>query len=277
VWMLNASCLWGCTARAGAENGAPWLIRTLDWPFAGLGGHAEIAHMRGERSDFFSVTWPGYVGVLTAMAPQRFAAALNQAPARRRTRHHWLRPYDYAANAMRAAAAARRLPPDQLLRRAFELCDDFAMARRFLEETPVACPVIYLLVGCAGDECCVIERIETDFLTREDDTCAANDWVPCRPGWEGRIGARQFLASTFAEAANNSRARREALAGWSGSFAAPAFDWLREPVFNPYTRLAVAMSPVHGVLRAAGYDMAEDDLPMRVTQLCDLQMLPQAD
>ena len=85
VWLLNASYQWGCTARADEHDGVPWLLRTLDWPFRGLGRHTEIARMRGDHGDFFSVTWPGYVGALTAMAPQRFAAALNQAPMWRHT------------------------------------------------------------------------------------------------------------------------------------------------------------------------------------------------
>jgi hypothetical protein len=276
VWLLNAAYQWGCTARACEHNGEPWLIRTLDWPFHGLGRYVEVAHMRGERGDFFSVTWPGYVGVLTAMAPRRFAAALNQAPMWRRTRHRWLRPYDYAANALHAAASADRMPPDQLLRLAFEVCDDFAAARRLLEETPVARPVIYTLVGCAERERCVIERTETNFVTREEDTCSANDWVPCRPGWEGRIGTRRFLLSSFADAAGYSAARRAMLADWSGSVSDSAFDWVREPVLNPYTRLAVAMSPAGGILRASGYDVADEPLPAPVTEICELELPPQA-
>ena len=63
--------------------------------------------MRGDCGDFFSVTWPGYVGALTAMAPRRFAACVNQAPMRRRTAHRWLRAYDFAANA-RDDLAVRR-------------------------------------------------------------------------------------------------------------------------------------------------------------------------
>ena len=74
IWLLNASFQWGCTSLACEQDGAPWLARTLDWPFHGLGHHTELARMRGEKGDFFSVTWPGYVGVLTAMAPLRFAA-----------------------------------------------------------------------------------------------------------------------------------------------------------------------------------------------------------
>lgn len=267
VWLLNASYQWGCTARACEQNGEAWLTRTLDWPFSGLGRHAELAHMRGACGDFVSVTWPGYVGVLTAMAPRRFAAALNQGPLRRRTRHRWLRPSDYAANALRAAVSTNRMPPDQILRHAFEVCGDFAAARRLLETTPVARPAIYTLVGASARERCVIERTETGFVSRDDDTCAANDWVPCRPGWEGRIGMRRFLRSSFADAAGYSRARRESLAAWNGSLAASRFDWVREPVLNPYTRLAVAMCPARGILRVAGYDAVPGaDLPAPVTQ-----------
>ena len=46
--------------------------------------------------EFFNVTWPGYVGVLTALAPDRFGASINQAPLRRRTHLRFLRPFDLA-------------------------------------------------------------------------------------------------------------------------------------------------------------------------------------
>jgi hypothetical protein len=270
VWLLNASYQWACTSLACEQNGVPWLVRTLDWPFAGLGRYAEVAHMRGDCGDFFSVTWPGYVGALTAMAPSRFAACVNQAPLRRRTVHRWLRAYDFAANALAIWRADGLMPPDQLLRRTFELCADYAAARRMLESTPVARPVIYVLAGCAAKERCVIERAETGFVTREDNTSAANDWVPSRPGWEGRIGTRRFLSSSFADAASYSRARRESLVGFAGALAAPDFDWVREPVLNPYTRLAVAMCPASGLLRVVGYDVTGAMLPEPVTGMCEI-------
>jgi hypothetical protein len=266
VWLLNASYQWGCTSLACEQDGAPWLIRTLDWPFHGLGRYVEIAKMRGAGGDFFSVTWPGYVGVLTAMAPLRFAACVNQAPMWRRTSHRLLRAYDFAANVLGIWRCTDRMPPDQLLRLTFEECEDYRAARRMLEATPVARPVIYTLVGSAPGERCVIERTETEFITRESETCAANNWVPARPGWEGRIGTRRFLVSSFADAAGYSRARREALASWGGALAAQNFDWVREPVLNPYTRLAVAMCPARAILRAAGYEMAGDALPEPVTR-----------
>src|SRR5690606_21707315 len=115
VWFLNGSYSWGCTTMIRDEEGDPWLVRTLDWPFPGLGRHVEIAHQCGEAGEFYSVTWPGYVGTLTALAPGRFGAAINQAPLWRRTRHPWLRPYDLAANAIKTWHI-RNVPPDQLLR-----------------------------------------------------------------------------------------------------------------------------------------------------------------
>jgi hypothetical protein len=270
VWLLNASYQWACTSLACEQNGVPWLVRTLDWPFAGLGRHAEVAQMRGEAGEFFSVTWPGYVGALTAMAPSRFAACVNQAPMRRRTAHRWLRAYDFVANAIEIWRADGLMPPDQLLRRTFELCRDYADARYMLERTPVARPVIYILVGCAANERCVIERTETGFVTREEETSAANDWLPVRPGWEGRIGTRRFLSSSFADAASFSRARRDSLTGFAGALAVPRFDWVREPVLNPYTRLAVAMCPASGLLRAVGYDKTAALLPEPVTAMCEI-------
>ena len=274
VWLLNASYQWACTALAREEGGAPWLVRTLDWPFHGLGRHAEVARMSGDGGDFFSVTWPGYVGALTAMAPLRFAASINQAPMRRRASHRWLRPYDFALNGIATWTCRGHMPPDQLLRHVFETCASYRDARRMLEITPVARPVIFTLVGCGPGERCVIERTETGATTRHENTSAANDWVPARPAWEGRIGTLRFLISSFDEAAGYSRARRESLCDWRGSLAASGFDWVRPPVLNPYTRLAVAMCPAAGILRAVGYDVTDSDLPEPVTQLCEIIMAP---
>jgi hypothetical protein len=270
IWLLNASYQWGCTSRALTQDGAPWLIRTLDWPFKGLGRHVAVARMRGEAGEFFNATWPGYVGALTAMAPGRFAASINQAPMWRRTAHKWLRPFDFAANALNIFARVRHMPPDQVLRQVFETCRDFATARHMLETTPVARPVMFILVGCAAEERCIIERTETDFVTHEDDLCRANDWVPSRPGWEGRISAKRFLVSTFEQATNHSRLKRDALANWDGAVTEGNFDWVCPPVLNPYTRVAVAMSPATGAMRVVGYEPSGDALPQPVTQVCDI-------
>lgn len=266
IWFLNGSYQWGCTAMAREEKGVPWLVRTLDWPFPGLGRHVEVARKTGAAGDFYSVTWPGYVGALTGMAPGRFAACINQAPLWRRTHHPWLRPYDLAANAV-ATWRIRHMPPDQLLRLVFETCADFAAACAMLEQTPVARPVIFTVAGVRAGERCVIERTETACRTHRETTVAANDWQQSDERWEARIGGDMLLRCAFAEAAENSRARRAALAGFDASLHDNPFAWVVEPVLNRYTRLAVEMCPASGLLRVVGYDDAGEGAPaLQVTR-----------
>jgi hypothetical protein len=270
IWFLNGSYQWGCTALARDQAGAPWLARTLDWPFPGLGRHLEIARMRGPAGPFDNVTWPGFVGTLTASAPGRFAAAINQAPMWRRTRHPWLRPYDIAMNALRTWRI-RFIPPDHLLREVFETCKDFGAARRRLETTPVARPAIYTLVGCERGERCVIERTEESFTSRDVDTVAANDWLSGQEPWEARMPSDVLLTRSYKEAAVYSRARGDQLAAWPGEFARQNFDWVTPPVLNQFTRLAVEMCPAKGVLRVVGYEMTTSaELPAPVTLTCEL-------
>ena len=49
VWLLNGSYQWGCTALAREEDGVPWLARTLDWPFPGLGRHTDVVRAETAR------------------------------------------------------------------------------------------------------------------------------------------------------------------------------------------------------------------------------------
>jgi hypothetical protein len=269
VWFLNGSYSWGCTTMTRDEQGGPWLVRSLDWPFPGLGRHVEVAHKWGEAGEFYSVTWPGYVGTLTAMAPGRFGAAINQAPLWRRTRHPWLRPYDLAANAAKTWRI-RHIPPDQLLRQAFETCRDYAEARAMLERTPVARPVIYSLAGIEPGARCVIERTEDSFETRDSETVAANDWHTCREPWEARVGGDLVLTCRYHEAAENSRCRREAMQNYSGSLMNEPFGWLVEPVNNRFTRLAVEMCPALGILRVMGLEAADATHAAPVTAIREI-------
>jgi hypothetical protein len=254
IWFLNGTYQWGCTAVARDDEGSPWLARTLDWPFHGLGRHIEISRMRGPAGEFFNVAWPGYAGVLTALAPGRFAAAVNQAPLWRRTRMPWLRLSDIAANALRTWRN-RNYPPDHLLRHVFETCRDFGEAKDRLQKASLARPVIFTLAGCKAGEHCIIERTEQGFVTQRGDSAAANDWLQPRRQWEGRVYAKLMFTCSYEEAAARSRARREALSRWPQPFTSAGFDWLVSPVLNAFTRIAVEMCPARGILRAVGYEL----------------------
>jgi hypothetical protein len=64
------------------------------------------------------------------------------------------------------------------------------------------------------------------------------------------------------------------LAGWSGSLSDLTFGWVRPPVLNPYTRLAVALCPARGILHVLGYDVTGAELPEPVTQVCEIAGAP---
>ena len=271
IWFLNGSYQWSCTALAREEGGVPWLVRTLDWPFPGLGRYVEVARMRGAAGEFFSVTWPGYVGVLSGLAPGRFGAAINQGPLRRRTHMRLLRPLDFALNGLATLLRQRSIPPDQLLRFVLEEAGDYHEAKRMLEMTPIARPVIFTLAGCHRGERCVIERTENGFKTRIDDYGAANDWLEQQPKWEGRISASQMMTCSYRQATAKSVARRKGLAAFQGSFARDSFRWVAPPVLNPYTRMAVEMCPANGVLRVVGFELQGGELPTPATLPCEVQ------
>jgi hypothetical protein len=275
VWFLNGSYEWGCTTHARGED-APWLLRTLDWPFPGLGRHLEIARMHGPAGEFYSATWPGFVGVLTAMAPGRFSVSINQAPLWRRTRHRYLRLVDVAANAI-TTWSLRHIPPDQLLRQVLETCATFADAKAKLETTPVARPVIFTLAGVKPGERCVIERTEQGFSTRTDNTGAANDWIDPAEPWEARVANELLFTCDYLGARANSRTRREALAAWQGVPGEGDFAWVVPPVLNACTRIAAEMCAAKGIMRLVGYEVPDGAaLPQPVTQVCEIATAPQA-
>jgi hypothetical protein len=89
IWLLHGAYMFGCTAPADEAADGPRLRRTLDWPFPGLGRLVEVVRRHGPAGDYLNVSWPGFVGVLTAVAPGRFAASINQVPMKRRKVPLW--------------------------------------------------------------------------------------------------------------------------------------------------------------------------------------------
>jgi len=246
IWLLHGAYLFGCTALADEAGDGPRLRRTLDWPFPGLGRLVEVVRQRGTAGEFLNVTWPGFVGVLSAMAPGRFAASINQAPMRRRNGIPWLLWLDYLLNAVSAFCRRDGVPPEHLLRRVFETCTTFDEARRLLESEPVARPVLFVLVGCAAGERVVIERDGHRARTYSDDIVVANAWQEERPGWRPRCCGE-------GPAVENNHRRRMALTAWAGRDASN-FAWATSPVLNACTRLTIEMCPAAPRLSVTGWE-----------------------
>jgi hypothetical protein len=248
VWFVNAAYEWACTTRIDAGP-MPFLRRTLDWAFLGLGRHVEVALQDGGAGLYANVTWPGAVGVLTAVAPGRFAAAINQAPMFRRTRGLLLLPIDAVLNDVATFRDGGRWPAAHLLRHAFDVCATFDEAVEMLSTAPLAKPVIYAIVGSSASEACLIERTQTEAVVRHGGSTIANDWHPTSPArdryWMYR-GADSL-------GANDSERRRKCL---ENAEPGKPFEWVHKPVLHGTTRLAVEASAASGELRVLGFEPA---------------------
>ena len=82
AFLLNLSYEWACTTSATADPSGTGnrMLRTLDWPLRGLGRNVVVATMEGVAGIYKNVTWPGFAGVATAMAPGRFSGPSTNRP-----------------------------------------------------------------------------------------------------------------------------------------------------------------------------------------------------
>jgi hypothetical protein len=243
LYTLNICLEWGCTSGAWHSDGSPFLRRVLDWPFPALGEHIVVAHQRGQAGAFYNVTWPGFSGILQAMAPGRFAGAINQAPMRRRGAGL---AGDWALGRI-AVGRNFALPPSHLLRRIFETAPDYAAAKAMLCTTPIAVPAIFVLSGMHSGEGCVIERTEETFAIREmadGHVCATNHFEShlndSGQGWRARpidSRGRLICARTLGPATD--------------------LSWFTPPIANVNSRLVLTANAAKGSLMVMGTAGAE--------------------
>jgi hypothetical protein len=235
--MLNLSFEWTCTTGAARspDGDGNRMLRVLDWRLPGLGRHVVVAREEAPAGVFYNVTWPGAIAVLTAMAPGRFSAAINQAPMRQ---HGLTLIGDWAVNRFKVWHSTS-LPPAHLLRQVCETARTYHDARRMLVETPLCLPVLFTLSGLAADESCVIERTETGAVVHEGAQACANQWRSAH--LSGRVRGR------------DNPERRTLM---EGTLTAPVagFEWVTPPILNRFTRLAVQANAAQGTLGAVGYE-----------------------
>jgi len=235
--LLNMSFEWTCTSGAAPspDGVGNRMLRVLDWRLAGLGAHVVVAREEGPAGVFYNVTWPGAVAILTAMAPGRFSAAINQAP---------MRQYglgllgNWAVNRAKVWRSAD-LPPTHLLRRVFETATSYAEAKRLLVETKLCLPVLFTLSGARPEEGCIIERTETAAIVHEGACAIANDWRS--PHLTGRVRGHD-------------NPERRALMERIQARPLSGFDWMVPPILNRFTRLAVQANAMQGTLSVLGYE-----------------------
>jgi hypothetical protein len=230
---LNTSFEWGCTSGVGNDpGGGIRLLRVLDWRQSGLGRAVIVAWQRGPAGDYANITWPGFVGVVTAMAPGRFAVALNQAP---RPYRGLLLPIGWLAGRV-AVWRSSALPAAHLLRWVCETCATYDDAFAVLSGTPLVGPALFTLAGINPGEGCVIERTQDQVAVRGMPAAVANHWVDLAlPGKPRGVASQERQARL--EAALNGAAK-----------------WIGPPIVNRDTRVVAMMNPVRGLIELQGWE-----------------------
>jgi hypothetical protein len=264
VYFLNIVYEWACSTSAApdpAGRGAR-LIRVLDWGLSGIGRHVVIARHATPHGPFYSATWPGYAGVLTAMAPGRFAAAINQAPRIPVLGARWL---DESVTRLRVLRQRGAIPAAHLLRRVFESARDYQDARAMLGDArpALAMPALFILCG-AAEEACVIEawarqrRIHDAAAAEGFAIGVANDWLSRDLPGVPRGEALEWSATVSPR--ENNRVRRSAVCALQRGAFAGAAD-LAPPVINSHTVLVASANPVAGAMTVEALDLRPGPLP----------------
>jgi hypothetical protein len=246
---LNLSYEWGCTAGLGAAA-APFMLRVLDWDLKGLGEQLCVFRQAGPAGEWLNLGWPGFAGAITALAPGRFAIAINQPPL----------PQGALARVARGAGADflglavdwlairperwrhRGLPPAHLLRLVCDTAPDYAAALAMLRDTPLAAGAIFSLAGIKPGEAAVIERAEASHAVIHAAPIAA-----AANGWQG-------IANPGAPRWRYSAERHAAMTALLAGPVPRDFGWLKPPITNEGSRLATMMSPATGKLELLGME-----------------------
>jgi hypothetical protein len=243
-YALNLCFEWGCTSGVWNTGETASLVRVLDWPFPGLGKYMVVALQSGKAGNFYNITWPGMVGVFSAMAPGRFSAAINQAPMRE---HKFGFVGDWLKNRLELRKP-KGIPPAHLLRQVFENAKTYEEAKEMLRITPLAMPAIFALAGTKKGEGCIIERLEevAEVIDLAGKYIAsANHFIsPLQQvgkGWRPReidSAGRYDYACTLA----------------ARELDAPHFGWLKSPAININTRLAMLADASEPRLMVQGFE-----------------------
>lgn len=222
AYLLNLSYEWACTTGVGPDPSGVGgrILRTLDWGLDGLGRNLVVARQEGPAGTYFNVTWPGFAGVTTAMAPGRFCVAVNQPPMRRR---HGSFPLDWLRNRW-SVWRHDGLPPVHALRHVCDRCADVAEARAYLQAVPLCLPGFFSVSGLDGADGFIMERTEARAAAHAAPACIANHWRLMDEG--GR--SRGYMSE-----------ERLALMEKTRDAAEDGFAWVAPPILNETTRVAV--------------------------------------
>jgi hypothetical protein len=258
AYFLNVCYEWACSTSVAPDPAGQGvrMIRVLDWGLAGIGRHLVIARQETPVGPFYNPTWPGFAGVVTGMAPGRFAAAINQAP---RVPVLGVAGLDDGIARLRMLGARGRVPATHLLRRVFETAPDYrsAVAQLSDDSADLAMPALFSLAGIGRNEGCVIEafrrrrRIHPISAETADAVGVANQWLSSDLEGRARNHSRTTQPALGPEA--NNRERRRVISAVQKDAFRGATD-LPEPALNSHTVMVMAAIPRTGEMTVEALD-----------------------
>lgn len=231
------SKLLGCTAGIRWIDGVGMAhVRALDWPLANLGNATRLFRFRRGAREFYSVGFPGYVGVLSGMLPGCYSATINWAPP--------------------ASTPTFNFGPAFLLRETLEECDTYDEAVDVLTHTHLSTSVFFTLCGVERGQACIIERTQTQAVVRKAGESAAQanhhvapDFAPNnRPMCELDEGE---VESAYAYSQRRAQALEDRLASYKASSGLDSLVAVLEadPVTNDSTYQRMIFCPGRGTVK----------------------------
>lgn len=135
----------GCSAGIiDSEEHGPIHVRNLDWGIEGLGELTRVVRMHSKYGPLISVTFPGFIGVLSGMAPKRFSVTLSWAP-----------PPEN-----KPTIRGMRVSPTIAVRHVLENAETYQDAVKMLSEIKLTCSASFVVCGVFKGEGAVVERWE---------------------------------------------------------------------------------------------------------------------
>jgi hypothetical protein len=263
VFLLNCVYEWACSTSAGPDRAGDGnrMIRVLDWGMKGIGRYAVMARHASAAGSYLAATWPGYAGVLTAMAPGRFAAAINQAPQQRLARLPVANEIAIRLDMLRRGG----IPAAHLLRRVFETAQDFeaALAQLADPREAIAMPAIVTISGTGPRDAAVVELDGHRRALHRADAAAgwvvgvANDWLS---DWGGipRLHAHVRRPGETPHG-NNAARRRLVCALHTDAFGGAGS--LPPPVLNAHTVMVAVANARRGTFELEALDLDASGVP----------------
>ncbi len=134
-----------CTSILVKDDNKVYHFRTMDWEMKSLKPiTVNVKFIKNGNTILKGTTWPGYVGILTAMKPNEYSISINY----RRLNESFLKNIYYGLTSC--------WPISFLVRHVLTECNNYKEAKYILEEANLMAPVYIIISG--KNEGCIITR-----------------------------------------------------------------------------------------------------------------------